>query len=49
MTKTGAERIKKYRARLKASGFTEVKVKVPTPLIEKLQAYAKKLCASVTK
>lgn len=49
MVKTNAQRIKEHRERQKQAGLKEVKVWVPSDLTDKLRAYAKKLCASVTK
>ena len=42
-------RLQKDRERQKEAGLKEVKVWVPSDLTSKLRAYAKKLCASVTK
>lgn len=47
--KTNKERQREHYERMKAAGMKKVCVYVPGDLVDKLRAYAKKLCASVTK
>ena len=44
MVKANKERQKEYRKRQRENGMKEVKVWVPSKLVAKLRAYAKKLC-----
>ena len=49
MGKSQSQRTREHRQRKLDAGFKEIKVWVPGDLVDKLRAYAKKLCANVTK